>query len=71
MQIDLDIYKMHLQNIGFVKKSRGREVHCVDNNSQLCDLLCSKWFEIIQNVNGDFCYVIPGTVRFWLHEKSL
>ena len=70
MQIDMDIYYTHLQNIGFVKKSRGREVHCVDNNSQLCDLLGSKWFERIQNVNGDFCYVIPGTVTFWLHEKK-
>ena len=70
MQIDMDIYKTHLQNIGFVKKSRGREVHCVDDNSHLCDLLGSKWFERIQNVNGDFCYVIPVTVRFWLHEKK-
>ena len=70
MQIDMDIYYTHLQNSGFVKKSRGREVHCVDNNSQLYDLPGSKWFERIQNVNGDFCYVIPGTVTFWLHEKK-
>ncbi|PFX28937.1 hypothetical protein AWC38_SpisGene6305 [Stylophora pistillata] len=70
MQIDMDIYKTYLQNIGFVKKSRGWEVHCIDDNSHLCDLLDSKWFERIQNENGDFCYVIPVTVRFWLHERK-
>lgn len=69
-QIDMDIYHKYFQNIGLIKKSRGRDVHCVDNNFELCDLLGNKWFERIQNVNGDFCYVTPGTVRFWLHEKK-
>ena len=34
-----------------------------------CGILWSKWYERIINFNGDFCYVIPNTVRFWLHEK--
>lgn len=53
-----------------MKKLRGHDVHCVDNNFDLCDLLGDKWFERIQNINGDFCYVTPGTVQFWLHEKK-
>ena len=69
-RIELDIYHKYLQNIGVVKKLRGHDVHCVDNNFDLCDLLGDKWFERIQNINGDFCYVTPGTVQFWLHEKK-
>lgn len=66
----MDIYHKYLQHIGVVKKFRGRDVHCVENNFDLCGLLGNRWYERIQNFNGDFCYVIPGTVRFWLLEKK-
>lgn len=69
-RIDLDIYQDYFRNIGVVMKSRGRDVHVVNDNNDLCDILGSKWFERILNVNGDFCYVVSGTVRFWLHERK-
>lgn len=66
----LIIYKEYLSNIGVLKKSRGRDVHVVDNNTDVCNIFGSKWFErILNNNNGDFCYVIASTVRFWLNEK--
>ena len=68
-RIDIDIYEEYLRNIGVLKKSRRRDVYVVDNNSDLCNILGSKWFERIVNENGDFCYVVAGTVRFWLNEK--
>lgn len=70
-RIDMDIYHKYLQHIGVVKKFRWRDVHCVENNFDLCGLLGNRWYERIQNFNGDLdCYVIPGTVRFWLLEKK-
>ena len=69
-RIDADIYDNYLQNIGVVKKFRGKNVHALNNNSDMCQILGSKWFERIVNVNGDFCYVVRITVRFWLNEKK-
>lgn len=68
--IDMDIYQAYLADIGVVKKSRERNVHCLNDNNQLCDILGNKWYERILNINGDFCDVVAGTVRFWLHEKN-
>ena len=68
--IDMDIYQVYLSDIGVVRESRGRNVHYLNNNRQLCNILGNKWHERILNINGDFCYVIAGTVQFWLHEKN-
>lgn len=68
--VNVDIYQIYLTDIGVVKKSRGRNVHCITDNRQLCDILGNKWYERILNINGDFCYVVAGTVQFWLHEKN-
>ena len=55
---------------GVVKKSRGRNVHCVNDNRQLCNILGDKGNERILNIKEDFCYLVAGTVQFWLHEKN-
>ena len=34
------------------------------------DFIGAKWNERIINENGDFAYVIPGTVRFWLAKRN-
>ena len=68
-RINMGVYQEFLKDIGVITKSRGRDVHLVNNNTDLCGILGSKWYERIINFNGDFCYVIPNTVRFWLHEK--
>jgi hypothetical protein len=67
--VDADIYESTLKNIGDVKKLRGENVHAVNNNAALSHILGNKWFERIINISGDFCYVVAGTVRFWLTEK--
>ena len=68
-RVDADIYESTLKNIGDVKKLRGENVHAVNNNAALSHILGNKWFERIINISGDFCYVVAGTVRFWLTEK--
>ena len=68
-RVDADICKSMFKNIGVVKKLRGKNIHAVDNNADLCHVLGNKWFERIISVNCDFCYVVAGTVRFWFTEK--
>lgn len=68
-RVDADIYEGSFKNIGVVKKQMGKNVHTVVNNADLCHVLGNKWFERIININCDFCYVVAGTVRFWLTEK--
>ena len=67
--IDMDIYQAYLADIGVVKKSRERNVHCLNDNNQLCDILGNKWYERILNINGDFCYVVAGTVHFGFMKR--
>jgi uncharacterized protein with LGFP repeats len=38
-RIDTDIYNNYLKNIGLVKKFRGKDVHAVNNNSEMCQIM--------------------------------
>lgn len=58
-QRDIDIYQEYLADIRVVKKHRQRNVDCVNENDQLCNMV--KWYEKILNIKGDFCYVSAGT----------
>jgi len=61
------------QGLGLVVKAcyqRQREVYQITDNHDLDDLLGLKWNERILNENGDFAYVINGTVKYWLSKKS-
>ena len=62
--IDINIYWEYLADNGVVKKSKGRNVHCSNENRKLCNILGNKWYERILNVCGDLCYVVAGKVRF-------
>ena len=53
-RIDMDVYKEFLKDIWVITKSRGRDVHLVNNNTDLCGILGSIWYERIINFNGDF-----------------
>lgn len=60
------------QGLGLVVKARyqrQRKVYEITNNHDLDDLLGLKWNERILNENGDFAYVIDGTVKYWLSEN--
>lgn len=69
--LERDIYDVYLSHIGEIKNCRGRRIHCVNNiqDESLSALLGAKWFERILNKNGDFSYIITGTIQFWLHQK--
>ena len=38
--------------------------------TQFEDLLGNRWYIRGLNAVGDFCFVTPGTVRFYLREKK-
>ena len=67
-RIYLDVYEGTFKDIGVIKKVRGKEAHMIPNNADLYPVLGNTWFERIINMNCDFCYVVPDTVRFWLHK---
>lgn len=69
---DLDVYNFYLKDVGETKNSMGRQVHCVESvkDLSLVRLLGERWYERILNKNGDFCYVMRGTIQFWLHQKK-
>ena len=68
-RIDADNYNGYLKNTGVVNKFKGKNVHVVSNNNEISRIMGKKWFQRIINTNGDFCYVVRDTVRFWLNEK--
>ena len=40
------------------------------DNELLSPILGSRWYERIINKNGDFSYIINGTVTYWVNKKS-
>ena len=69
---DSDVFEKFLMSIGTVRTFLGKEIHCVKNpkDEGLVNLLGNKWFERIINKNCDYCYVIEGTIQFWLLKKK-
>ena len=49
---------------------RRKQIYRLHSNRELDTCLGVKWDERIMNENGDFAYVIAGTVRFWLMMKA-
>lgn len=49
---------------------RGKMVYRLQSNRLLDSYLGLKWDERILNPAGDFAYVIPGTVKYWLGQRS-
>ena len=54
-----------------IRKGKGkREVYSLSSLSKLDDLLGERWYVRGLNRAGDFCYVEPGTVRFYLKSPK-
>ena len=70
VRIDQDVFNGGLALVGKAKTERGKVVHSIDSNQTLNHLLGLKWDERIFNENGDFAFVIEGTVRFWLARRN-
>ena len=51
-------------------KERVRLVQYVGSNHVFDKVLGFNWDKRIFNCNGEFAYVINGTVKFWLKRKS-
>lgn len=49
---------------------RGKMVYRLQSNRLLDSYLGLKLDERILNPAGDFAYVIPGTVKYWLGQRS-
>ena len=45
-------------------------VYQLESNRVLDSYLGLKWDERILNLAGDFAYVIPGTIKYWLGQRS-
>ena len=65
MDIDYDIYETVLPNIGSSLLFRKKKINLA-RNEELDDILGESWSYRIINKNGDFAYVINGTVRYWI-----
>ena len=55
---------------GSSKTSSKRSVYSIQHMTQFEDLLGNRWYIRGLNAAGDFCFVTPGTVRFYLREKK-
>ena len=49
---------------------KGKMVYQLESNRVLDSYLGLKWDERILNVAEDFAYVIPGTIKYWLGQRS-
>lgn len=72
IEIDVyeDVYCAILANLTNGVMERGRLVYHLPSNRLLDSILGPKWDKRIFNCNGDFAYVVEGTVKFWLGKKS-
>ena len=48
----------------------GKIVYQLESNRVLDSYLGLRWDERILNVAEDFAYVIPGTIKYWLGQRS-
>ena len=46
------------------------QVYTIPHMIHFDDLLGAKWYIRRLNAAGDFCYVTPGTVKFYLRETK-
>lgn len=70
VRIDQNVFNGGLALAGKAKTERGKVVYSIDSNQTLNHLLGLNWDERIFNENGDFAFVIEGTVRFWLARRN-
>ena len=70
LSVDQDVFMMGLGRVTPSRKERGREVFRLKSNCILDSFLRQKLDERIFNRNGDFAYVIAGTVKYWLGQRN-
>lgn len=72
--VTLSFDRMHFDSLvmrGIRKETKGKkEVYSLSSLSKLDDLLGKRWYVRGINVAGDFCYVEPDTVSFYLKQSK-
>ena len=68
--VEEDVFNQSLGRITSKSYSRNKLVYQVLCNETLDNYIGTKWNERIMNENGDFAYVVPGTLRFWLTKRN-
>lgn len=70
IQVDDDVFNESLGRITSKRYQRNKLIYEVLSNETLDCYFGTKWNEQIMNENGDFAYVVPGTLRFWLTKRN-
>ena len=68
--MDFDVFHRGLGRVVKRIQNRWKEVYVITDNHDLDELLGLKWNERIFYENGDFAYVMNGTVRYWLSNRN-
>lgn len=68
--MDFDVFHRGLGRVVKRIQNRWKEVYVITDNHDLDELLGLKWNERIFYDNGDFAYVMNGTVRYWLSKRN-
>lgn len=69
LNVDQDVFEAGLGSIPG-RMYPGRTVFTMRSNRMMDPFLGLKWDERILNENGDFAYVVEGTIRYWLGKRS-
>lgn len=70
VNVDCDVFDRGLGKVLKGIQIRGKKVHTIKDNADLDHILGLKWNERIFNENGDFAYVVNGTVQYWLTKRN-
>ena len=70
VNVDPDVFDRGLGKVVKGIQIRGKKVHTIKDNAELDHILGLRWNERIFNGNGDFAYVVNGTVKYWLSKRN-
>lgn len=68
--VDKDVFNESLGRITSKSYQKNKLIYKVLSNETPNCYVGTKWNERIMNENGDFAYVVPGTLRFWLTKRN-
>ena len=68
--VDEDVFSESIGRVTSRSFRRNKLIYQVHSNGILDSYIGVKWNERIMNENGDFAFVVPGTLRFWLAKRS-
>ena len=70
IQVNDDILNASLERITSKWYQRNKLIYEILSNETLDFYIGTKWNEWIMNENGDFAYVVPGTLKFRLTKRN-